>query len=217
MAAVFPDTIITTPQGTHLPLRVVMLSIGGVESHWNATAQGDYLGTCSGCTPPDCGGYTSFGYFQVHLGAWASYLAQVTGSSDPCAWATWLKNGRHNTEAAWHLYQAAQKAFGSGLQPWAPDVHGSPAPYLAHVAAAQAALEALSSTGAAASGSAPGPRLGTVPATGLYRPPSWWFIAAGAAVLGTAAIAGLELDWHWAGLREDLEPWHRPHTLESRR
>ena len=224
VAQVFPDVIITTPQGTRESLRAVMLAIAGQESGWDAAAHGDAVGApnCSTCVPPDCNGYTSWGYFQVHFYSWQSYLKQVTGSDLPCDWASWLAIPVHSAQAGWTLYQTAQAQFGNGLQPWWPDVAGGYAsfphvttsnpPYLKYLAQAKTALAALptttGSTGTSPSGttavSSRGSqrRTGPGPSTQTITPPIVQTLTHPTALtlgvslaIGAATIAGIEVDW----------------------
>lgn len=91
--AVFPAVTAQTTAGP-LPLRAVMLAIGGAESSWDTHAQGD-----KGLAGPSCGGFTSWGWLQIHS-VHAAYLQAVTGSASACAWATWLYNPTNCATAA---------------------------------------------------------------------------------------------------------------------
>ena len=98
--AQFPDVTVATTQGT-LPLRSVMVAIGGAESGWDPSAAGD---PCSSYPAAACcEGNTSFGWLQYHLvyGARTTWLTQATGSADPCAWAGWLQNQENCARACW--------------------------------------------------------------------------------------------------------------------
>ena len=245
VAQVFPDVLITTPQGTRESLRAVMLAIAGQESSWNAAEHGDAVGSpnCSTCVPPDCNGYTSWGYFQVHFYSWQSYLKQVTGSDLPCDWASWLAIPVHSAQAGWYLYQVAQAQFGNGLQPWWPDVAGGYAsfphvttsnpPYLKYLAQAKAALAALpTTTGSTGSGTSPSgttavssrggqSRTGPGPSTQTITPPivqtltTHPSLALGAAVVvGVGAIVAWEADW--GQIRERLGRQLRHGTMSTK-
>lgn len=217
VTAVFPDRVIVTPQGSHLPLRRVMLAIAGVETGWSAQyLAGDAVGGCSTCFHPACRGYTSYGYWQVHFPAWASYLKQATGSRSACDWADWLSNPTHSAEAAWHLYQTAEKEFGNGLQPWWPDVTGTwryphvtsthPA-YLEHLSAARQALAQVAAATASHKQhpTAPGPTPAPTPTQGTTPSRSFWVIALGSGLVGAGVLVGLEFDWHWPQVREAVD------------
>ena len=84
---------VTTPRGV-FPLRVVMVAIAGAESSWNNGSQGDY-----GLSGPNCHGYTSWGLWQINS-VHSAYLTRMTGSSNPCDWATWLYDPANNATAA---------------------------------------------------------------------------------------------------------------------
>ncbi|NMP22200.1 hypothetical protein [Sulfobacillus harzensis] len=150
----FPNVTVHTPQGP-VNLRVLMVAIAGNESSWVATAAGDALGTCSTCIYPDCRGYTSYGYWQVHFYAWQSYLTQVTGSTKPCDWASWLAIPLNSAKAALHIYQT------QGLSAWNADIQGGA--WLRYKAQAEAAVKAVSG-GQGASASTPPAT--TAPASG---------------------------------------------------
>jgi hypothetical protein len=100
--ATFPAVPVPVGRQT-VSLPVVMTAIAIAQSHGDATIGGDRLGTCEYCTRPACGVYTSWGLWQIHLGAHIAYLEQVTHSTDPCTWAQWLQNPAHNAQAAWAI------------------------------------------------------------------------------------------------------------------
>lgn len=215
VAEVFPDILITTPQGQRLPLRRVMVAVAGVETGWDIQRPGDRVGSCSTCHYPDCDGWTSFGWWQEHLPSWAPYLRQITGSDRPCVWAQWLKTPHGSAQAAWHSYQTAQREFGHGLQPWWPDVAGpygtplrvtNPHPkYLDHLSAAQQALAEAAAPTLSSSQHTTSPNPG-VPGPTVREPtrPSNGVVAAGLvlSLMGIGTIAGAEWDWHHRVLRE---------------
>jgi hypothetical protein len=96
--ATFPSVPVPVGRGSQ-PLPVVMTAIGIAQSDGEAAVGGDRLGTCEYCTPPACGVYTSWGLWQIHLGAHVAYLEHMTQSTDPCVWAQWLKTPAHNARA----------------------------------------------------------------------------------------------------------------------
>jgi hypothetical protein len=100
--ATFPAVSVPVGRRT-LSLPVVMTAIAIAQSDGNPAAAGDRLWTCEYCTPPACGVYTSWGLWQIHLGAHIAYLEQVTHSTDPCTWAQWLQDPAHNAQAAWAI------------------------------------------------------------------------------------------------------------------
>lgn len=172
---VIPHRTVTMPDGLTLPLRVAFVAIAGRESAWNVKAPGDAYGSCPSCYHPVCNGYTSFGYFQVHFAAWATYLQQVTGSTDPCQWKAWLQHPHNSAVAAWHLYQTAQHDFGNGFQPWWPDVAGAYAAFphvTSHNPPYRAYLQQARQAVAAAERAQPTPTPTKPPATS--SPPLLW-------------------------------------------
>lgn len=83
----------------------IMLAIAWAESGLNDAAQGDSINNYTGTwrhtyEPFTCEGFNSFGLFQVFLYWHRDYLAQVTGRTEPCAWASWLKQPSNNVRAA---------------------------------------------------------------------------------------------------------------------
>ncbi len=163
----FPAVPVQTSLGS-IPLPVVMVAIAGSESGWVDDAQGDY-----GLSGPSCSGYTSWGLWQIHS-VHSAYLEGVTGSTDPCAWASWL----------YHPLNCAQAALAlSGPDPtaaqladiWTTFADGS---WAAHLEAAQAAVAAA--TGSAESGAE---------SAGFSAPLSALAPAVGLGVLVAAALA----------------------------
>lgn len=150
----FPNVTVHTPQGA-VNLRILMVAIAGHESGWVATAQGDY-----GLGGPNCHGYTSWGFWQVH-NVWGTYLEQVTHSTNPCTWYHWLSIPANAAAAAWHIYQT------QGLDAWNPDIQGGA--WLRYQAQAAAAVQAVSGRGTstatppATAHHAPGGSSGTAP------------------------------------------------------
>ena len=141
--AAFPSVTVDTTAGS-LPLPVVMVAIAGAESTWTDNAAGDY-----GLAGPSCGGYTSWGLWQIHS-VHSAYLESVTGSTNPCTWASWLYVPANCAAAALAVYQS------QGLGAWTTYQDGR---WQANIAKAQAAIAAASApqsgsvtlTGAAAS------------------------------------------------------------------
>ena len=182
-ALVFPNVAVSTTAGS-LPLPVVMVAIGGAESTWNPAAAGDagldaQYGLCSG--------YSSWGWLQIH-NVHAAYLEGVTGSTDPCAWATWLYDPVHCAQAALAVYQ------GQGLGAWSSYTDGG---WQANIGAAQQAVAAV--RGAVGSGAGGVVGLPTVaPAVPL---------AAGIALVVGAVVAvelgAVEAVRSWARLRQE--------------
>jgi hypothetical protein len=114
----FPNRNVATPQGT-LPLGLMMLCVGGSESNWNTNARGDY-----GLPGPQCDGYTSWGWLQIHS-VHSGYLTRATGSDSPCVWANWLYDPLHTVQAATFLLGLRtsytwQQIVGPGA-PWQAD------------------------------------------------------------------------------------------------
>lgn len=145
--AVFPHTMIATTAGT-LALPVVMTAISGAETGgtWDPSAGGD-----CGMGGPACGpclfggtGATSWGLWQIH-NVHAPYLTQVTGSTNPCTWASWLADPIQCAHAALAVLRGT-----NGLNNWTTYQDGSYRSYL------PAATSAVAAAGAPV-GSAPGP------------------------------------------------------------
>jgi hypothetical protein len=125
---IFPDTPVDTPAGP-VPLRAVMVAIAGAESTFGNSMEGDKIGSTyrlpngeSGTIPAsrwNCNGYTSFGPWQIHLPAQHDLIARLSGTSDPCAMAAWLKDYRNSARAALEVYRSeglgAWTAYTTGL------------------------------------------------------------------------------------------------------
>ena len=164
-ATTFPFVNVVTPYGTYA-LPVVMTAIGGAETGgtFDPAAAGDY-----GLGGPSCNGYTSWGLWQIH-NVHASYLEGVTGSSDPCQWASWLSVPANCARAALAIYQS------QGLGAWTTWQEGT---YSAWLTPALAAVTAAVG-GSPASGSA------TVYTT---APSPWPWLIGGGLVLAGGALA----------------------------
>ena len=101
----------------------VLAAIGLAES--SSGAPGDAIGSAGiPSTPYQCGGYTSFGRYQIHLPAHVAYLTGATGSADPCVWAAWLGDLHNSTLAAAHVYHS------QGLGAWTTYQTGAYVHYL---------------------------------------------------------------------------------------
>ncbi len=193
--AVFPDVPIVTRLGTY-SLPAVMVAIAWGQSRWEPRQAGDPLGEpgCSSCVPPDCLRYTSWGLWQIHNN-WHAYLTAVTGSHDPCIWATWLYDPLHSAQAAYYVYAHSgtsptarlDNAWGGALGSWEALI---PASVLAQ---AVVAVQHVSSTGSTSgttskSKSKPTP---TRSATNGMSP--WGWVGLGSGVVGLGILAG----WWW--------------------
>jgi len=84
---------------------IVMVAIAGGESSWRHDAEGDGVSIF----PPgeqaqyrrwSCNGFTSFGAWQVNLRWNHPHITRISGLTDPCAMARWLKNWANNARAA---------------------------------------------------------------------------------------------------------------------
>lgn len=104
-------------------LAIVMVAIAGAESGYRLDARGDHLSIFDPWTqvrirPYSCGGYTSFGPYQVHLPAHYPRLRELTGSSDPCVWAAWLFDPDNSARIAREIYDrqgfSAWTAYNTG-------------------------------------------------------------------------------------------------------
>ena len=72
-----------------------MVAIALAESSGNNRAQGDALSSFPAdqqtrYAPYDCGGYLSFGLWQIFQGVHFGKLSNLTGSQDPCVWRDYL-------------------------------------------------------------------------------------------------------------------------------
>ena len=136
--ATFPKKMISTPHGSYV-LPAVMVAIGGAEDGFGS-GPGDPLsiyrdgGTSE--RPHSCGGYTSFGTWQVNLPAHFAMIASLSGipASNPCGQAQWLADYQNCAKAALAVYQS------QGLGAWTTWTTGAYLPYLAQ---AQASVSAL--------------------------------------------------------------------------
>ena len=188
--ATFPDDAIDTPQGAY-PLPVVMVAIAGAET--GGTWADDTAGDCD-FSGPSCGqcsfggsGATSWGAWQIH-NSHATYLEQVTGSSDPCSWARWLFVPSNCAQAALAVLGSDPQA---GLSNWSTWGRGY-GHYLEFIGQAVDAVEAARSPGTqppAAGQSAP------------VQPGTSILLTAGVAAAGVGAIALLGQQLGWWDLR----------------
>ncbi len=92
----FPNIDVNTKYG-RMYVPTLMTAIGGAESSFNPFANGDLAVDYPDL--PQCGGYTSFGTWQIHTIHY-QFLISATGSHDPCVWAKWLYNIDNNARAA---------------------------------------------------------------------------------------------------------------------
>ena len=186
--AVFPaDIAVATPAGVY-PLPVVMVAISGAETGgtWDPQAAGD-----CGLGGPSCGtclfggtGATSWGLWQIH-NVHSAYLTQQTGSSNPCVWAQWLFNPRHNAEAAWALWTGNVSTFLRNWTTW------NTQRYLTYLPQAVQAVQAV---------------------TAASMPNPWWLVAVGVAgiVAGGSVLWFAVRPQDWAALETwEHEELHR--------
>jgi hypothetical protein len=173
-AMAFPAVSVRTAAGI-LPLRQVMVAIAGAETagSWNPAAVGDY-----GDPGPNCGGYTSWGLWQIH-NIHAAYLTAATGSSSACVWARWLSNPVNNAAAALAVYR------GQGLSAWSTYTGGQ---WMEYLQAAQPVAVSGAGNGAGVVGGT-GSEAGA--ATPAQMAPAAETTAAEAAAAGVGGIAGL--------------------------
>lgn len=121
-------------------VRSTLLAISGSEAGWDLTARGDPVSALPPtlCGVPtasySCGGYTSFGPWQVNLPCNRAVISALSGirESDPCAQAAWLTASYANSaRAALAVYRS------QGLDAWTTYRTGA---YLAYLSRAQTAL-----------------------------------------------------------------------------
>jgi hypothetical protein len=183
----FNDLPVYTPVG-YVSLRVLFLAIGGHESNWCTRALGDsgldlQYGYCSG---ENCDGVfvheaTSWGWLQVH-NVHAALLTRLSGSSDPCAWAAWLYDPAHTVTAAIQLVGLTPTLdrITGPYGPWYADRIGGPAPWTDNLAAAKAAMAAVTQTYQQQTGSPP-------PSSALVPGVVSFLFGAGTVAVGTTA------------------------------
>jgi hypothetical protein len=166
--SVFGSATVETTAG-QLPLSVAMVAIAGAETGgtYDPQARGDY-----GLDPSYglCDGYSSWGLWQIH-NVHRAYLIRVTGSFEPCAWASWLGDPMNCARAALAVYE------GQGLGAWTTYTDGVWRRYLAD--AQQAVSQAI------------GQGSGTsAPKTPAPRQPSDALLLAGVGAAAAAVAAG---------------------------
>jgi hypothetical protein len=147
--ATFPDVPVSTPYGVY-PLPVVMVAIAGAETGgtFAVNAAGDPATDYPGV--PSCSGWTSFGLWQVHL-VHGALLQQLTGSADPCVWASWLAVPANCAQAALQVMGPEH-----ALTPWTTWNEGTYSGWLPDAeAAVRAALGAGGPPGGNSSGVVP--------------------------------------------------------------
>lgn len=109
-----------------------LAAVGLAESARGTQLAGDAV--APGSTPYQCRGYSSWGIWQIHLPAHAALLQHLTGSMDPCAWASWLSVPAHAAQAAAAVYHS------SGLGAWTTYRTGAYHAYLSAPSVAPARL-----------------------------------------------------------------------------
>lgn len=117
---------------------ITMVAIAGPESGYDSRAQGDPLSSFSPAERAvydayDCGGYLSFGLWQIFQGVHHGRLRAATGSSDPCQWRDYLFSPLNNAQMAHQVWLA--QGFGA----WTAYNNGS---YLAYKPQAELAVDA---------------------------------------------------------------------------
>lgn len=144
------------------------------------------------CTPsnahvgPGCGSgpWTSFGLGQVNTVAHYAYLAQASGSSKPCDWATWLFVPANNAQAC-----LAISGGGTEFGAWTTYTNGA---YKANLAKAQQAVAAALQGGGGGGGGTTGG--GSTPGHIIGKRPSLLFVLLGLlGVVGLGAVGEGEL------------------------
>jgi hypothetical protein len=114
----------------------IMIAIAGCESSWRADAAGDNI-TLIGPTPWQCGGFTSFGIYQVHLPAHHDAIGSLAFSTDPCRMRDYLFGAGRNTSFARVLWDQRRNA---GLDPFGPWTCYNTGAYQAHLQTAREAI-----------------------------------------------------------------------------
>jgi len=122
-----------------------MLAIAGAESGYDGAARGDSL---ESFPPAQRGlysryavdGFLSFGPWQIFLPAWADDLTQLSGSSDPAQWASYLSS------IPWSAQFANLVLRKQGLKAWS--AYNNEA-YIDHQVEATVALSRVVATRAA--------------------------------------------------------------------
>jgi len=96
----------------------VMTAVAMAESGGNELAQGDHMDSLPAkYAPLACGGYLSFGLWQVFLGVHSGLIDRMAGTAEPCTRALWLQDPQNNARAmhailvnqgyaAWSAYSA---------------------------------------------------------------------------------------------------------------
>lgn len=84
---------------------IVMVAIAGGESSWRENAEGDGVGIFPPAEQPiyrrwSCNGFTSFGPWQVNLRWNHPHITRLSGLTNPCDMARWLKSWPNNARAA---------------------------------------------------------------------------------------------------------------------
>lgn len=216
-AAVFGQAIVHTDTQGDLPLGLVMLCIGGPESGWDPTAQGDTPRELesAGYPPPpwnmtcpqgSSNGSSAWGWLQIN---WShhEYLTEQSGSDSPCAWYHWLSDPAHCAQAALALIGTADSYDESQI---------TGGPWLADRGKWEAQLPKVRPFWDAAVGTGPG--VGVVGGIILTYTPSWVSpalvgTAAGGIALAAAITGVLKVTGH---LRHRREHGMWPYRFEQR-
>jgi len=101
----------------------IMVAIGGAESNWNPTAEGDRLDSFSPIRQESYrefafGGYLSFGIWQIFLGVHTPRVRKLSGLSSPGELAAWLMVPDNNARVAAEILQE------QGLEAWSTYSNG---------------------------------------------------------------------------------------------
>ncbi len=139
---------------------ITMVAIAGAESSWREDAAGDPISYFHSIgqyqyDPYACGGYLSFGYWQIFQGVHYEALRSFTGSNDPCVWAAWLKNGAQNAQIAYNIWRGRLSVGLNPFTPWSTYNNGA---YLQFMDEARAAVEGAPAPAPIPPGEVPGCR-----------------------------------------------------------
>lgn len=139
---------------------ITMIAIAGAESGWREDAQGDPVSYFHSIgqyqyDQYSCGGYLSFGYWQIFQGVHYEALRSFTGSNDPCTWAAWLKNGAQNGQIAYNIWRGRLSIGQNPFTAWSTYNNGA---YLQFMDRARAAVEGAPAPAPVPPGEVPGCR-----------------------------------------------------------
>jgi hypothetical protein len=80
---------------------IKMVAIAAAESCWNPNVGGDY-----GISDFNCGGYASWGLWQIYMKVHKDKLEKLGApTDDPCKTAKWLSNPNNNVKAAYEVWK----------------------------------------------------------------------------------------------------------------